>query len=370
MLQLVRGDRTMVRGEIYRYGGLGESYRAGGIARTIVKKLNEIKSRSGELVDGLKKFLPKVPGVPKDPQMVELVTAFATISKKGQEVVARWVKEPDKSVADAEQKLKAVLGMVQGYERALREWRPVPPPPSSPIDQFERPQLTPRFERLEAPLTGSLIPTGANDGAGALPAPATPEKSAEPAAPEAPAAANPESAAAAAEAPPPVTLILPRGVNPEILEDVKRVDQCRKVFEETHQQIEVWEVFCLVMIDAQATKESMEWLLHLKQKGDKVAFQEGALQLFERLLKLRARYGKFVKDLRGFLATLPVGTFGKDTMEMALGFIVASDRGRNRAQMWIQEPSRYKMEAAGRLEDIISRVMNYQTALRMLESEG
>ena len=52
---------------------------------------------------------------------------------------------------------------------------------------------------------------------------------------------------------------------------------------------------------------------------------------------------------------------------MALGFIVASGRGRDRAQLWLQEPGRYKQEAAGRLEDVISRTMNYQTALRMVQ---
>jgi hypothetical protein len=158
-------------------------------------------------------------------------------------------------------------------------------------------------------------------------------------------------------------------VNPDILEDIRRVDQCRKVFEETHQEIEVWEVFCLVMIDSEATRASLEQLLKLRETGDRQAFVDGAMSLFERLLKLRAQYLKFVRDLRAYLATLSVGSFGKETMEMALGFIVASGRGRERAQMWLQEPNRYRSEAAGRLEDVISRTMNYQTALRMVAEQ-
>jgi hypothetical protein len=167
--------------------------------------------------------------------------------------------------------------------------------------------------------------------------------------------------------PSPVSLILPRGVNPEVLEDVRRVDQCRKIFEETHQDIEVWEVFCLVMLDGDGTKTLLEQTLGAKEKANASGFTEGAMSLFERLLKLRAQHGKFVRDLRGYLAQLPVGSFGKETMEMALGFIVASGRGRDRAQLWLAEPNRYKQEAAGRLEDVISRTMNYQTALRMVQ---
>jgi len=96
-------------------------------------------------------------------------------------------------------------------------------------------------------------------------------------------------------------------------------------------------------------------------------FMDGAMGLFDRLIKLRAQYGKFVRELRSYLGQLPVGSFGKETMEMALGFIVASGRGRDRAQLWLAEPNRYKQEAAGRLEDVISRTMNYQTALRMVQ---
>jgi hypothetical protein len=164
-----------------------------------------------------------------------------------------------------------------------------------------------------------------------------------------------------------VSLILPRGVNPEVLEDVRRVDHCRKIFEETHQEIEVWEVFCLVMLDGEGTRGMLEQTLAFKEKADARGFMDGALALFDRLVKLRAQHGKFVRDLRGYLAQLPVGSFGKETMEMALGFIVASGRGRDRAQLWLQEPNRYKQEAAGRLEDVISRTMNYQTALRMVQ---
>jgi hypothetical protein len=113
----------------------------------------------------------------------------------------------------------------------------------------------------------------------------------------------------------------------------------------------------------------LERLLKLKEQSDRQPYIDGALQLFDRLLKLRAEHGKFVRELRAYLGTLPVGTFGKETTEMALGFIVASGRGRDRATLWLKEPSRYRSEAAGRLEDVISRTMNYQTALRMMQTE-
>ena len=388
MLQVVRAERKMIRGEVYRYTGLRDSYRAGGIARTIVAKLDQVRHKTGDVVGKLRPFLQEVPDIPHDAETLELVIAFITLSQKGRDAAARWVAAPGESHADASEKVRAILGMVESYRKALREFRPAPPPPSSPIDQWERPQLTPRFERVEAAAGGSLIPSAPPAAA----AEATPRAlfQVEPVTPPAlPKAAPPAAAPAAAPAkvetaappelpkvdaplpaaPPmsPASVVLPRGVNPEILEDIRRVDQCRRIFEETGQSIEVWEVFCLVMLDSENTRKSMDELTALKKAGAQEKFTEGTLLLFERLLNVRAQYAKFVRDLRGFIGALPIGHFGKDTTEMALGFIVASGRGRERAQTWLTEPGRYKAEACGRLEDIVSRTMNYQTALRMVQ---
>ena len=382
ILQLVKTDRAMVRGEIYRYDGLRDAYRAAGIARTIVQKLDGIRDRTGSIIKGLRQFLKTVPETPADSDAVEFVIAFITMSPKGRDAVAKWIADPAGQVKEAGMKVTAISAIVEGYQRTLREYKPAPPPPSSPLDKESRPQLQPRFQQREAPLDGSLIPTGPPVDSPHKPAPvaAVAAPSAAVSAPAKP-APKPEPAAAAVTVeqarpvppavavipPSPVSLILPRGVNPEVLEDVRRVDHCRKIFEETHQEIEVWEVFCLVMLDGEGTKTLLEQTLAHKEKANARGFMDGALALFDRLVKLRAQHGKFVRDLRGYLAQLPVGSFGKETMEMALGFIVASGRGRDRAQLWLQEPNRYKQEAAGRLEDVISRTMNYQTALRMVQ---
>ena len=150
-----------------------------------------------------------------------------------------------------------------------------------------------------------------------------------------------------------------------MLDDVRRVKQCRTIFANTHQQIDVWEVFCLVMIDRDSTKIAVEELLKIQSNGAGPEFMEGAMSLFEELLSIRARYGKLAKKVREYIATLPVGTFGDETMDMALGFVMASSRGRDRVRQWIEQPDAYRAEAGGKLEDIISRTMNYETALRM-----
>jgi hypothetical protein len=366
MVQLIRAERAMVRGEVYRYEGLREAYRGAGIARTIVQKLDGIQEKMGPTIASLRKFMSPLPAAPRETESLEFVIAFVMISPKGREAVAKWIADPAAQLDEAAGKIRIITGIVDSYRKALREWRPAPPPPSSPLDHENRPQVSPRFQLLETPIAGPLLPGSAAPAAAAAPSPA-------------PAAPGPAVAVAEAPAPAPasrsssdtssVTFILPRGVNPDVLEDVRRVEQCRRIFDETHQEIEVWEVFCIVMLDADPTRTAVERLTVQRKNGERQAFHDGAAALFERLLKVRAQHGKFVRELRAFLGQLPVGSFGKDTMEMALGFIVASSRGRERAQMWLSEPSRFRQEAAGRLEDVISRTMNYQTALRMLTTE-
>ncbi len=94
ILQLVKSDRAMVRGEIYRYEGLRDSYRAAGIARTIVSKLEAIKERNGGTLKSLRQFLSQVPGVPPDPESIEFLIAFITMSPKGRDAVSKWVADP------------------------------------------------------------------------------------------------------------------------------------------------------------------------------------------------------------------------------------------------------------------------------------
>jgi hypothetical protein len=337
-LWLFKTKREIVIQELDRLPRLREAGRPAEIDAALFGKLQVIRERLGPLARKLGPFLAGLPEVRIDRDGLDLLIGFITVADKGREAAARWVAEPERTAEEARAKLRSMLLTVEAYARALREWRSEPPP--APLESAV----------FEAPSPMEPLPAE----------PPAPEATA----PPAPAEPSPPPPAPDATGPPRVTEAIP-GVDPEILEDVRRVQQCREIFEATHQQIEVWEVFCLVMLDRESTARTLEDLLRLKGNGDSAAFNDGALGLFDRLLRLRAQYEKLVRPLRAYLERLPVGTFGLQTREMALGFVVVSPRGRQRAQQWLDEPERFKQEAAGRWEDIISRAMRYETALRM-----
>ncbi len=366
-LCLLKMQPDELREEVRRLTDLLEAGHAVGIARVVLDRLKGLREAIGPLVAAVREFLPRVPDMPADPEAVEMLLGFIAISPKGREAASRWTSDPARYATEAGGKVRSIAGVAEGYIAEIRRRRPAaapledaqfaaedppiadtPPAPAGPPPGME----SAAFEKTGVPVAvddpfSPLTPRPAHSPL-AAPRPAAPPKPKPQPAPERAAPSG-----------------LPPGVDPAVLDDVRHVEQCRKIFEVTHQQIEAWEVFCLVMLE-QDTKSKMAQITAHRNNGETDSFMDGALALFEKLLDMRSKYGRFVRKLREYIATLPVGHFGKDTMEMALGFIVVSARGRTRAQQWLDEPERSKPEAAGRLEDIISRTINYQTALRQL----
>jgi hypothetical protein len=374
-LSLVKLQRELVHEEVRRVRDLRAGGVPAGVARAVLDKLKSVRARYGLLVKDIREFMARLLEGPQEGDELEFTVALIVVSDKGRESAARWIADPDGQMEGAAAKIKSLTAMVRGYRTAMAGQRPskvvsekferaefaaeaVPSAPAAAAPASAPPSPVPPSA---APATGPASVGAAVREPEAAPVPA-------PASPPEPPQAAPVARAPEVKPKPPEKVELPRGVDPDVLEDVKRVEQCREIFKATHQQIEVWEVFCLVMLDRDATRQAVDELLRLKESGDKMTFNEGALTLFEILLGTRAQHGKFVRKLRDYLGSLPVGNFGKEIMEMALGFIVVSERGRTRAEMWMEQPEAYKMEACGRLEALISTVMNYQTALRMTAS--
>ncbi len=155
-----------------------------------------------------------------------------------------------------------------------------------------------------------------------------------------------------------------RDVDAEVLEALRFVDRFREIFDRTHQKIEFWEVLCLRMEDESAARLTVDELLLLKDGGDTVEFNERAIGLFERLLEIRAKHRTAARAMREYLKRLPMGSYGPETLELALGFIMASVEGRRRAAQWLEMPDQYLREAAIRVEGVIGRAQHYQRELR------
>jgi hypothetical protein len=88
------------------------------------------------------------------------------------------------------------------------------------------------------------------------------------------------------------------------------------------------------------------------------------IRLLERILDARTRFSRLAIKLRNYLNHLPIGRYNRELMDLAFGFLLASQEGRSRAEQWLEDPQRFLREAAIRVEGVIGKAQKYQAALR------
>lgn len=370
-LRVAQGDRAFMRNQIAQFAMMGGKSR-NTIALPILQRIEGIRRELGPVVGRLRAFLARVPGAPAG-GLLEATIAFVLCSAKGVEAVNRWLSEPVSGAAQAREKLGNVSSIAEVYLVALHPWRPPAPrsansapaaPAPIPLEEavFEVPEEKKPITMLLNPLqTAEMMSKALGTVKQAGPAPAPPVR-AEPAPPR-PSFAGQGSASEGKPAPAPKAE-LPVGVDPDVLEDIRCIEECRGILTDHQHKVEPWELFLLVLGGQSASRAGVDDLLALKKSGDAPKLAGGAKALYDKLMGLRMKYGPMVYRLEEFMEAMHVGNFGRETMDMAVGFIVGSARGRERAQAWLADPAGLQQEASGRLEDVISRVMRYQTALR------
>jgi fibronectin type 3 domain-containing protein len=162
---------------------------------------------------------------------------------------------------------------------------------------------------------------------------------------------------------------LPPGVDLEKLEDLKRVEHLRRVFQDTGQKFDPWEVLTLLSEEGKGTRKDIEIVLRLRDQNKQEQFTTGALSLFERILKVRSAHAGFVRRLREFIGTLEIPGASDSALEIALGFLLSAAKGRARAAQWLQEPEKRKAEAAGFLGHALDLARSYVGAMQAGEED-
>jgi hypothetical protein len=160
---------------------------------------------------------------------------------------------------------------------------------------------------------------------------------------------------------------LPPGVDLEKLEDLRKGEQLRGVFAETGQKFEPWELLTLLAEDGAAARKAIGEVLRFRDEARPEGFTTGAMALFERILKVRAAHGGFVRKLREYVAGLDLDggpAAGSAALEIALGFLVSAPKGRQRAELWLREPEARRKEAAEFLFHASCLARNYIAAMQ------
>jgi titin len=153
-------------------------------------------------------------------------------------------------------------------------------------------------------------------------------------------------------------------VDLERLVDLRRVEKLRGIFDATAQKLETWEVMCIVGAEGQEGRREMERLVRFRESLDEASLQEAALGFFQKILRIRSAYGGLVKQLRAHVDGLRLSVPDKETMEIAIAFLISAPRGRQRAQIWLDDPVQHRQGSANYMEHALSIAQKYRKALQ------
>jgi len=161
-----------------------------GVDEGLVEELRVIRRQLSPMVHDLRRFLKRVPDIPKEGEPLEVSLGFLLASSKEHKAVAKWLAESDEHLSKAASKLRSQSDIAAPYLEVLRPWNwegkpPIPPealqqaqfePANIPLDQemldnlrravwcrklFAETQLEAAFWELMMLNTAERVPTQA-----------------------------------------------------------------------------------------------------------------------------------------------------------------------------------------------------------------
>lgn len=151
---------------------------------------------------------------------------------------------------------------------------------------------------------------------------------------------------------------VPEGVDPELFADLREADRLRHKLPAPP---ELWQVLPLAIDNRQAVRRAVRALGAAAPADD---LNAELIRFLEGLLDFRDCWGGLAQSLRAYVATLPMGSYGPSTVDLAIGLVLASPEGRRRVESWLEDPDRCRREAALSFEGVVGKAQRYERALR------
>lgn len=151
---------------------------------------------------------------------------------------------------------------------------------------------------------------------------------------------------------------VPEGVDPELFADLREADRLRHKLPVPP---ELWQILPLAIDDRQAVRRASRALGAPAPADD---LNAELIRFLEELLDFQDCWGGVARSLRAYVGTLPMGSYGPSTLDLAIGLVLASPEGRRRVESWLEDPDRCRREAALSFEGVVGKAQHYERALR------
>lgn len=149
-------------------------------------------------------------------------------------------------------------------------------------------------------------------------------------------------------------------VEPQIVDDLRVVEQGCQILGAAGARIEFWEGFTLLKIGRDAFQAETERLTLMRKKGAEVKVVSS---LTDKLKEIKVQLHPLAKQLREFLGKSPAGILDGMKQDLALVFLMGSAKARASVLKWFEDPTGTAADSTLKLK-ILSRLVDaYRKAL-------
>jgi hypothetical protein len=149
-------------------------------------------------------------------------------------------------------------------------------------------------------------------------------------------------------------------VEPQIVEDLRVVEQGCQILGAAGARVEFWEAFTLLKIGRDAFQAETDRLVHMRKKGGEVKVVSS---LTDKIREIKTQLASTAKQLREFLGKSPAGILDGMKQDLALVFLMGSAKARASVTRWFSDPTGTAAESTLKLK-ILSRLVDaYRQAL-------
>lgn len=149
-------------------------------------------------------------------------------------------------------------------------------------------------------------------------------------------------------------------VEPQIVDDLRVVEQGCQILGAAGARLEFWEGFTLLKVGRDAFYAETERLVNMRRKGAEVKVVSS---LTDKLRDIKTELSPVAKQLREFLSKSPAGILDGMKQDLALVFLMGSAKARASVTRWFSDPAGTAAESTLKLK-ILSRLVDaYRKAL-------
>jgi hypothetical protein len=156
-------------------------------------------------------------------------------------------------------------------------------------------------------------------------------------------------------------------IDPQVVDDLRVVEQGIQTLGNCGTRAEFWEVFTLLKTGRDAFQKECERLSGWVTQGMKATLDPG---LAEQLAKIKTDLYPLARRLRELLGKAPGGILDGMKQDLALVFLMGSAKARQSVSRWVADPAASAAESTLRLKILSRLVDSYRRALLDSRKQG